>query len=298
MSDPYPASEAPSRAAKSSSKSLLDRLLSLVRREPEDREGIKAVLEAAHDRELIDAESYSMIKGALAVSERTVADIMVPRSRMDLLDIALPLPQLLAIVIETAHSRFPVYEDDRDNIVGILLAKDLLRCMLEPDIALRSLVRPAVFIPETKRLNVLLHDFRASRNHQAIVIDEHGGISGLVTMEDVLEEIVGDIEDEFDEDDDTSILPEGDNQWRLMASTEISHFNDVLGTDLPDDDYDSVGGWLGGELGRIPRRGDSAVHGDLRIEVLRADARRALWLRARRLPPASQPLPDDNPTHE
>jgi len=291
MSDPYPASDAPTRTAKNSSKSLLDRLLSLVRREPEDREGIKAVLEAAHDRELLDAESYSMIKGALAVSERTVADIMVPRSRMDLLDIALPLPQLLATVIETAHSRFPVYENDRDNIIGILLAKDLLRCMLEPGIEVRGLVRPAVFIPETKRLNVLLRDFRASRNHQAIVIDEHGGISGLVTMEDVLEEIVGDIEDEFDEDDETSIFPEGENQWRLLAATEISHFNDVLGTDMPDDDYDSVGGWLGGELGRIPRRGDSAVHGDLRIEVLRADARRALWLRARRVPIA--PFPDD-----
>lgn len=283
MSDPNPTTDASARPAKSS-KSLLDRVMGLVRREPEDREGIKAVLEAAHDRELIDAESYSMIKGALAVSERTVADIMVPRARMDLLDIAQPLPQLLAIVIETAHSRFPVYEDDRDNIIGILLAKDLLRCMLEPGIEIRSLVRPAVFIPEAKRLNVLLRDFRASRNHQAIVIDEHGGISGLVTMEDVLEEIVGDIEDEYDEDDEVSIVPEGENQWRLMASTDISHFNDTFHTDLSDEEYDSVGGWLGGELGRIPKRGDSAVHGDLRLEVIRADARRALWLRARRLP--------------
>lgn len=283
MSDPYPATDAPARNAKSS-KSLLDRVLGLVRREPEDREGIKAVLDAAHERELIDAESYSMIKGALAVSELTVADIMVPRARMDLLDISQPLPQLLATVIETAHSRFPVYEDDRDNIIGILLAKDLLRCMLEPGIELRALVRPAVFIPEAKRLNVLLRDFRVSRNHQAIVIDEHGGISGLVTMEDVLEEIVGDIEDEYDEDDTASIIPEADNQWRLLAATEISHFNDTFQTDLPDDDYDSVGGWMGGELGRIPKRGDIAVRGDLRIEVIRADARRALWLRVRRLP--------------
>src|SRR5690606_14220690 len=130
--------------------------------------------------------------------------------------------------IETAHSRFPVYANDRDNIIGILLAKDLLRCMLEPGIEVRGLVRPTVFMPETKRLNVLLPDFRASRNHQAIVIDEHGGISGLVTMEGVLEEIVGDIEDEFDEDDETSLFPEGENQWRLLAATEISHFNDVL----------------------------------------------------------------------
>ncbi|MBO9354976.1 CBS domain-containing protein [Bordetella petrii] len=290
MSDPYPATDAnPARAQKPATKSLLDRLLALVRREPEDREGIKAILDAAHDRSLIDVESYGMIKGALAMSERSVADIMVPRSRMDLLDVAQPLPQQLAFIIETAHSRFPVYEDDRDNIIGILLAKDLLRGMLEPGIELRALIRPAVFIPEAKRLNVLLRDFRASHNHLAIVIDEHGGISGLVTMEDVLEQIVGDIEDEFDDDDEQSIFPEGDNQWRLMASTEISHFNDTFATDLPDDEYDSVGGWLGGQLGRIPRRGDSAAHGDLLIEVIRADARRALWLRAKRTPAAAAP---------
>ena len=292
MPDPYPAPDANTAHAQKPTKSLLDRMLALVRREPEDREGIKAVLDAAHDRKLIDVESYGMIKGALAMSERTVADIMVPRSRMDLLDVAQPLPQQLAFVIETAHSRFPVYEDDRDNIIGILLAKDLLRGMLEPGIELRSLIRPAVFIPEAKRLNVLLRDFRASHNHLAIVIDEHGGISGLVTMEDVLEQIVGDIEDEFDDDEEQSIFPEGENQWRLMASTEISHFNDTFATDLPDDDYDSVGGWLGGQLGRIPRRGDNATHGDLLIEVIRADARRALWLRAKRTAP-SLALPSD-----
>jgi magnesium and cobalt transporter len=283
MSDPYPTNEATAtRSPKSANKSLLNRVLSLVRREPEDREGIKAVLDAARDRELLDAESYSMIKGALAVSERTVADIMVPRSRMDLLDIALPLHQQLALIIDAGHSRFPVYEDDRDNIIGILHAKDLLRGVVEPGLDVRSLIRPAVFIPEAKRLNVLLREFRASHNHLAIIIDEHGGISGLVSMEDVLEQIVGDIEDEFDEEDEQSIFPEGENQWRLMATTDISHFNEVLHSDLPDDEYDSVGGWLGGELGRIPRRGDSATHGNLMIEVLRADARRALWLRAKR----------------
>src|SRR5690606_23125997 len=293
MSDPYPSTDAPqARDQKPATKSLLDRILALVRREPEDREGIKAVLEAAHDRDLIDVESYGMIKGALAMSERTVADIMVPRSRMDLLDVAQPLPQQLAFIIETAHSRFPVYEDDRDNIIGILLAKDLLRGMLEPGIELRSLIRPAVFIPEAKRLNVLLRDFRASHNHLAIVIDEHRGISGLVTMEDVLEQIVGDIEDEFDDDDEQSIFPEGENQWRLMATTEISHFNETFATDLPDDEYDSVGGWLGGQLGRIPRRGDSAVHRDMLIEVIRADARRALWLRAKRTQAPATPDAD------
>ncbi|MFU1984349.1 HlyC/CorC family transporter [Bordetella hinzii] len=283
MPDPYPAADSPASTHKSS-KSLLDRVLSLVRREPEDREGIKTFLDAAHDRALLDAESYSMIKGALAVSERTVADIMVPRSRMDLLDVSQPLQQLLATIVETAHSRFPVYEDDRDNILGILLAKDLLRYMLDPSIELRSLIRPAIFIPEAKRLNVLLREFRSARNHIAIVIDEHGGISGLVTMEDVLEQIVGDIEDEFDEDEEESIFPEGENQWRMLASTEISHFNDTFSTQLPDDEYDSVGGWLGGKLGRIPRRGDTAEFGGFQFEVIRADPRRALWLRVRRAP--------------
>jgi len=289
MPDPHSANDAQPLRASKTTKSLLDRLLSLVRREPEDREGIKAILEVAHERDLLDAESYKMIRGALAVSERTVGDVMVPRPRMDLLDVAQPLPALLSTVLETAHSRFPVYEGDRDNVIGILLAKDLLRCMLDATIEIRSLMRPAVFIPESKRLNVLLHEFRASRNHQAIVIDEHGGISGLVTMEDVLEQIVGDIEDEFDEDEEDTIFPEGENQWRVMASTEISHFNDTFGTSLPDDEYDSVGGWLSGQLGRIPGRGDAANIERLRIEVIRADARRALWLRVKR---SADPVPD------
>jgi len=292
MSDPYPAGgQDARRASRPGHKSLLDRLLSLVRREPEDREGIKAVLEAAHDRSLIDSESYTMIKGALAVSEQTAGDIMVPRSRMDMLDIAQPLQALLPVVIETAHSRFPVYEGERENIIGILLAKDLLHCMLDPALDLRSLVRPAVFIPESKRLNVLLREFRSNRNHLAVLIDEHGGISGLVTMEDVLEQIVGAIEDEFDDDGEQTIFAEGEGVWRVMATTDIADFNAELHAQLPDDEYDTVGGWLAAELDRIPRRGDTAQHGDLRIEVLRADARRALWLRVRR---AAEPAPAED----
>jgi magnesium and cobalt transporter len=292
MPEPSPTPDADTpRPAKAASKSLLDRILSLVRREPEDRDGIKAVLEAAHERQLLDSESYKMIKGALAFSERAVGDIMVQRSRMDLLDIRQPLPVLLATVIEAAHSRFPVYEGERDNIIGLLLAKDLLRCMLDATIDARSLLRPAVFIPESKRLNVLLHEFRASRNHLAIVIDEHGGISGLVTMEDVLEQIVGEIEDEFDEDEADTIFPEDARHWRVMATTEIQRFNENFGTELPDDDYDSVGGWLSGHLGRIPRRGDFAEVAGLRIDVVRADNRRALWLRVTRAETPTVPLP-------
>ncbi|NYT38843.1 CBS domain-containing protein [Allopusillimonas soli] len=277
MSDPS-SPDAEQRPAKNS-KSLFQRLTSFMRpTEPADREDIKAVLEAAHDRKVLDGEAYAMISGALDVAEQTVADIMVPRSKMDMLDISKPLSEILPEIIETGHSRFPIYEDDRDNIVGILLAKDLLLSVSNPSIDLRPLVRPAVFIPETKRLNVLLHEFRISRNHLAIVVDEHGGISGLVSMEDVLEQIVGDIEDEYDEDDEKTIFQTGTNSWRAMGITEIENFNVHFGTHLPHEDYDTIGGWLAAELGRIPRRGDSINYEGLNITVVGADARRALWL--------------------
>lgn len=270
------------RPAKTPNRSLLARLTAFLRPEPEDREDIKAVLEAAHDRQVLDGESYAMISGALEVANQTVADIMVPRSKMDMLDIGKPLAELLPEIIETGHSRFPIYETDRDNIIGILLAKDLLLSLTNTSIDLRSLVRPAVFIPETKRLNVLLHDFRSSRNHLAIVIDEYGGTSGLVTMEDVLEQIVGDIEDEFDEDAEKTIFQTGTNSWRVMAITEIEDFNGAFGTELPDDDYDTIGGWLAAELGHIPRRGESISFQGLDITVVGADAKRALWLHVQR----------------
>lgn len=278
MPDPSSPDAGP-RPAKNNSKSLFQRLTSFMRpSEPADRDDIKAVLEAAHDRKVLDGESYAMISGALDVADQTVADIMVPRSKMDMLDITKPLSEVLPEIIETGHSRFPVYENDRDNIVGILLSKDLLLSLSNPSIALRPLVRPAVFIPETKRLNVLLHEFRMSRNHLAIVVDEHGGISGLVSMEDVLEQIVGDIEDEYDEDAEKTIFQTGTNSWRAMGITEIDVFNEHFGTHLPDDDYDTLGGWLAAELGRIPRRGDSINHEGLNITVVGADSRRALWL--------------------
>jgi magnesium and cobalt transporter len=277
MPEPSPPGAEP-RPARHIQKSLLAKLTSFIRPEPEDREDIKAVLEAAHDRQVLDGESYAMITGALDVANQTVADIMVPRSKMDMLDMGKPLAELLPEIIETGHSRFPVYENHRDNIIGILLAKDLLWSITNPSIALRPLVRPAVFIPETKRLNLLLHDFRSSRNHLAIVIDEHGGTTGLVTMEDVLEQIVGDIEDEYDEEAEKTIFQTGKNNWRVMGITEIDVFNDELHTNLPHDEYDTLGGWLAAELGRIPRRGDSIVCQGLNITVVGADARRALWL--------------------
>ncbi len=282
MSDPYPAAESSTDSAKASPPRLIDRLLSLVRREPEDREGIMTVLDAARARNLIDSDSYSMLKGALAVSEQTVVDVMVPRARMDLLDVSESIADLLPDIIETAHSRFPVFEESRDNIIGVVMTKDLLRHMIHPALTLRDLVRPAVFIPETKRLNVLLQEFRSNRNHIAVVIDEHGGITGLVTLEDVLEQIVGEIEDEYDVAGEQTIFSDGAQAWRVLATTEIQAFNTALHTKLPDGDYDTVGGWLAHALGRIPHRGDFCLHKDLRIEVMRADTRRALWLRVKR----------------
>ncbi len=282
MSDSAP--EPDPRSAKSSAASPLERLSAFFSRktEPEDREDIKSILDSAHQRHILDDESYTMIEGALDMAIKTVADVMVPRSKIDMLDISKPLSELLPYIIETGHSRFPVYEHERDNIVGILLAKDLLLSIANPTIDLRPLVRPAVFIPETKRLNVLLHEFRSSRNHLAMVIDEHGGTAGLITMEDVLEQVVGDIEDEYDEEAEQTIFQAGPDSWRVMALTEIPDFNDAFDTKLPNDDFDTIGGWLASRLEHIPRRGDVVQYGPISITVVRADAKRALWLHVQR----------------
>jgi len=285
MSEPYSNEPGNEPGKKNKPKeTFVNRLLSLVRGEPEDRDGIFTILEAARERELIDGNAYSMLKGALAVSDMTAADIMVPRARMDMLDVNESVTVLLPKIVEMAHSRFPVFEDTRDNIIGTFMTKDMLRHMLNSSLTLRDLVRPAVFIPETKRVNVLLQEFRSHRNHIAIVIDEHGGITGLVTLEDVLEQIVGAIEDEFDDSEQT-IFPDGHNTWRVMATTELEEIESLLDCEIPEGEYDTLGGWLAHELGRIPRRGDRHNLNDLQFDILRADTRRALWVRARRLPP-------------
>ncbi len=261
---------------------------------PADRNDIRAVLEAAHDHSVLDGESYAMISGALEVADKTVADIMVARSRMDLLDISRPLAELMPDITETGHSRFPVYEGDRDNIIGVLLTKDLLLALSDHALDIRALIRPPVFIPESKRLNELLHDFRVSRNHLAIVIDEHGGISGLVTMEDVLEQIVGDIEDEFDEEAEKTIFRTGENSWRAMGVTEIDDFNDTFGVHLPDDDCDTLNGWLAAALGHIPRRGERFECQGLAFTVVGADGKRARWLHVQRLDAPPSPSAEHN----
>jgi magnesium and cobalt transporter len=255
--------------------SLLERLSSLLLREPEDRDQLIALLHSAFERRLLDAEALSMIEGVLQVSETQVRDVMIPRSQMDMIDAGESPEKFIPFVIETAHSRFPVFDDNRDNVIGILLAKDLLRFYAEEEFNLRDMLRPAVFVPEAKRLNVLLKEFRANRNHIAIVVDEYGGVAGLVTIEDVIEQIVGDIEDEYDFDEtEDNILVDRSGRFRVKAVTEIADFNEHFGTAFSDEDFDTVGGLVMGRFGRLPKRGESVVIEGFTFQVLRADSRK------------------------
>ena len=255
--------------------SLLERLSSILLREPEDREQLVQLLHSAFERRLLDAEALSMIEGVLQVSETQVRDVMIPRSQMDMLDVADSPDKFIPFVIETSHSRFPVFEDNRDNVVGILLAKDLLRFYAEHDFNVREMLRPAVFVPEAKRLNVLLKEFRANRNHIAIVVDEYGGVSGLVTIEDVIEQIVGDIEDEYDFDEtEDNIIADRSGRYRVKAVTEIGDFNNHFGTHFADDDYDTVGGLVVKHFGRLPKRGDVISIDGYGFQVVRSDSRK------------------------
>jgi len=259
---------------------LLERLSALILREPEDRESLERLLHSAYERNLLDADALSMIEGALSVSEMQVRDIMIPRAQMDLIDINQPVESFIPQVIATAHSRFPVIDQNRDDVIGILLAKDLLRHYAgEEEFNVREMLRPAVYIPESKRLNVLLREFRASRNHMAIVVDEYGGVAGLVTIEDVLEQIVGDIEDEYDFDEASdNILAEPGGRYRVKALTQIADFNGAFGSAFSDEEHDTVGGLVIAHLGRLPKRGENLVIDGLRFHVLRADSRRVYTL--------------------
>lgn len=270
-------------------RSLFERLTALISPEPENRVELLEILQDAHERNLIDADALSMIEGVFQVSDLSARDIMIPRSQMDMIDIAKPIEAWLPMVLKTAHSRFPVVEGERDKVVGILLAKDLLRYYAEDSFDVRDMLRPAVFIPESKRLNVLLRDFRANRNHMAIVVDEYGGVAGLITIEDVLEQIVGDIEDEYDfdeEEDNILAIAPGlyGPRWRIKALTEIEQFNEALQTEFSDEDVDTIGGLVANHLGRVPRKGDTIEMAPLRFEVLRADARQVHVLLVEKLP--------------
>lgn len=233
------------------------------------------ILHGAYDRNLMDADGLAMIEGVLQVGELQVRDIMIPRSQMDVVDINEPPEQFLPRVIEAAHSRFPVVDGEKDNVLGILLAKDLLRLQIGEELDMRDTLRPAIFIPEAKRLNVLLKEFRASRNHMAIVVDEYGGVAGLVTIEDVLEQIVGEIEDEYDFDEaEDNIIRDKAGRYRVKAATQLADFNEVMGTDFSDEDYDTVGGLVLSRFGRLPKRGETIEFDGLKVQVLRADSRR------------------------
>ncbi len=259
----------------SSRPSLLERLSHLLLREPEDREQLLGLLHGAFERNLLDADALSIIEGALQVSEMQVRDIMVPRAQMDVIDVATPPEKIINTVIEAAHSRFPVIAENRDDVIGILLAKELLRFFSGKEFDLRDTLRPAVFVPESKRLNVLLREFRASRNHMAIVVDEYGGVAGLVTIEDVLEQIVGDIEDEYDFDEAAdNIVLDNAGHYRVKAQTEIADFNAAFGTHYSDEECDTIGGLLIAHLDRLPKRNEVVQLDGLRFQVLRADSRR------------------------
>jgi magnesium and cobalt transporter len=255
---------------------LLDRLTAWLAREPEDREDLAQLLRASYDRNLIDADALAMIEGVLQVSEMQARDIMVPRAQMDVIDVRESPDQFIPTVIQTGHSRFPVIGESKDNVIGILLAKDLLRHYAgEEEFNVRDMLRPAVFIPESKQLNVLLKEFRKNRNHMAVVADEYGGVAGLVTIEDVIEQIVGDIEDEYDYDDvEDNIVPEKGGLYRVKALTEIADFNALFGTRFSDHDFNTIGGLVMSRFGHVPKRGEQVTVDNLTFRVLRADSRR------------------------
>ena len=258
---------------------FFERLSTMLSGAPEDRDDLLDMLRDAHERKLLDADALSIFEGALEVAEMTVSDVMVPRSQMDVIEIDDAPAEVIAEMVETRHSRYPVIGENRDEVVGILLAKDLLAYLVNPDaFSLKAVARPPIFVPETKRLNVLLREFRSQRNHMAIVIDEHGSVAGLVTLEDVLEQIVGEIIDEYDYDEEAdNIVAETATKWRVKASTEIDAFNEKFGTTFSDDESGTVGGLLMQEFARVPHRGESITLGGFRFTVLRADGRR-VWL--------------------
>jgi magnesium and cobalt transporter len=270
------------------SKSLLERISDLLTPSPssplKQRRELLETLKEAQAEGLIDADALSMIEGVFQVSELSARDILIPRAQIDWIDINESVEDTIAEVIRAAHSRFPVYENNRDNVIGILLAKDLLRHSQEEDFQIRDWLRPAVFIPESKRLSVLLKDFREHRNHIAIVVDEYGGVAGLVTIEDVLEQIVGDIEDEHDTDDiEDNIINVSETKFRIRGITELEQVNESLGTNFADEDNDTLAGFVLKNLGRVPHKGESITIGNILFEIQRADARQVHVLLATKL---------------
>ncbi|ACL73369.1 Mg2+/Co2+ transporter [Thioalkalivibrio sulfidiphilus HL-EbGr7] len=266
-------------------RNWLERLSLAFTGEPRDRAQLIDLLRSAHQREILDPDALGMIEGVLQVAEMQVRDIMVPRAQMDVVRGDGQLMDILPVITESAHSRFPVVGDSRDEVLGILLAKDLLRYFVDgntEDFDMRDVLRPAVFVPESKRLNVLLKEFRNSRNHMAIVVDEYGGVAGLVTIEDVLEQIVGEIDDEHDiEDYLTHIMRHPSGRYTVKALTPIDEFNQYFSTDYSEEEFDTIGGLVVNRFGHVPKRGDELVFDRFQVRVLRADNRRVHLLEMR-----------------
>lgn len=261
----------------SNSRSWLEKIGHALAGDPRDRSELIEVLRDATERELLDRNSLAMIEGILQVPELRVRDIMIPRSQMVVIEQDMPLDQILPILITTVHSRFPVIGSNKDEVVGILLAKDLLayaQGKSEKLFNIRGVLRPAVFVPESKRLDVLLQEFRHNRNHMAVVVDEYGGVTGLVTIEDVLEQIVGDIEDEYDTEDDVLIKKYHENTFTVRALTPVDEFNEYFDVELDNKEADTIGGLIIREFGHLPKRGESVEIEGFVFKILRADNRR------------------------
>ena len=280
MSDPHPARH----AEREDKRTFLQKLAEFIHPGPDSAEELIETLVDAEDNHVINAESRAMLEGVIRMATMTAGDVMVAAPRMDLIDIASPYDDLLHLVIETAHSRFPVFEGDKENIIGILMAKDLLKLQRAPELNIRALLRPAVFVPESKGLNDLLRDFRGNRNHQAIVIDEFGRTAGLITIEDVLEQIVGEIEDEFDvAEDEGDIFALADRTFRVSGDTAIERLNEAFsvkltGTD-PDESFDTIGGLIAHEMGHVPKRGEHHVLAGLSFVVQHTKGGAVRWFK-------------------
>jgi magnesium and cobalt transporter len=279
-------------------RSWLERLSQALLREPQDREQLVDLLRDAEQRNLLDEQALTMIEGVLHISETHVRDIMIPRAQMVVVESDTPPEKFLPLIIESGHSRFPVIGENRDEVIGILLAKDLLEGFNSQQIThqkfqLRHILRPVVFVPESKRLDKLLQEFRRNRNHMAIVIDEYGGVAGLVTIEDVLEQIVGDIEDEYDIDEELFIKQHGETYYSVRAFTPIEDFNHYFNAQLDDSEFDTIGGLVMHAFGHLPKRGETTVIGPFRFKVLHADNRRIRLLRVT-IPKKPQEAEEEN----
>ncbi len=281
-----PPSGGPQRSLRHVDKrGFLQKLAEFIHPGPDSKDELIETLADAEDNDIINAESRVMLEGVIRIADMTAGDVMVATPRMDVLDIDAPYDELLHLVIDTAHSRFPVFEGERENIIGILLAKDLLKLQRAPELNIRALLRPATFVPETKGLNDLLREFRGNRNHLAIVIDEFGRVAGLITIEDVLEEIVGEIEDEFDvAEDEGDVFALADSTWRVSGDTSIERINESFGLKLSEDDFDTIGGMIAHAMGHVPKRGEVHELEGLRFVVLHTKGGAVKWFKVSPVP--------------